>query len=110
LRQVVDWLGECPQQWAKDTPAGAYYRDYCDWPRRFTFTRARKWCAIGRLELLANAGKFHAYITEKMTDEIMSANDDSSTAAEVAAAMADLIFFANAEMPSEAADAIEALL
>jgi hypothetical protein len=87
LRQVADWLRQCPREWTTKAEA----RDIVGMITHATSPGARSWCAMGRLELLADRGRFHAGLDEHKRWLIGRANDRAALPSEAAAAIEELI-------------------
>jgi hypothetical protein len=83
LRQVVDWLRQCPEQWCRSEMALDQSGEPT-WPRG---QAARQWCSLGRLDMLTGAGKFHAGLSKSKADAIANLNDDADSSSDAADAI-----------------------
>jgi hypothetical protein len=83
LRQLIDWLWACQYQWEAEKRCAwtrhAMSRDKFCQPINPNHWKARKWCAIGRLDLLSTAGKFNPGLRSADIDRIIELNDDAKT-------------------------------
>jgi hypothetical protein len=87
LRQVVDWLRECPSQWCK----GELALDQFGEEVAGNSPSSRQWSALGRLEFLSSAGRFHASMSAGAGAVIAITNSAAEDSHQMAQGLEDLI-------------------